>query len=424
MAVPALGALAADPLLSLVDTAFVARLGTRALGALGVDTAIFSFAFFVFNFLAFATTPMVARRIGRGDHHGAGRVVVQALTLAIPLGVGTALVLVVAAEPIVRLMQASPELVEPAVSYLRIRALAMPAVLVVIVGHGAFRGFQDTKTPLMVAAVVNGINLVLDPLLIFGLDLGLEGAAAATVIAQYIGAVWFLRLLSARGRKLGWSWTLPRPAELFPMLRTGGVLTLRTLFLIVTLTVATAVAASMGVAEVAAHQVVQQTWFLLALTVDALAIAAQAIVANELGRSDRAAAAAVAARLWRWGLGLGTMLGGVLYLARSPLVALFAPDPTVAALIMSAMLVAALMQPVAGLVFVADGIFLGLLQVRYLAYSTAAGAGVGGLILWLTVDSGWGLEGVWWAIAAMVTARLAVLLVAYPSALARASGET
>lgn len=192
LAVPALGTLAADPLLSLVDTAFVSRLGTVPLAALGVDTALFSFAFFAFNFLAYATTPMVARRLGAGDDTGAGRVVAQAVYLALGLGVVTATALIVFAPGLVRLMQASGEVVEPAVSYLRIRALAAPAMLVVTAGHGAFRGMHDTRTPLGVTFAANVANAVLDPVLIFGLGWGIEGAAAATVVAQWGAAAAFV----------------------------------------------------------------------------------------------------------------------------------------------------------------------------------------------------------------------------------------
>ena len=420
LAVPALGALAADPLLSLVDTAFVSRLGTVELGALGIDTALFSFAFFAFNFLAYVTTPMVARRLGAGDGEGAGRVVVQAATLAAVLGVVVTIVMAGAARALVGVMQASPDLVDPAVSYLRIRALAAPAVLLVMAGHGAYRGFQDTRTPLVVAVGVNALNAALDPLLMFGLGMGLEGAAVATVLAQWAGAAWFGRLLMLRGRRSGWSWRIPGWTELTPLLRTGGVLTLRTLFLTTTLTAATAVAASIGAVEVAAHQVVQQTWFLLAMTVDALAIAAQAMVADELGRADRMGASRVVTRLWVWGAAAGIVLGLVLFSGRRLIGAAFGPDPAVATAISSALVVAAAMQPLAGVLFVADGVFLGLLRVRYLAYSSAVGLAAGGALLALTVVMGWGLVAVWWAIAAMVAARLAVLALAYPRALAGA----
>lgn len=420
LAVPALGALAADPLLSMADTAFVARLGTIPLAALGVDSALFSFAFLAFNFLAYATTPMVARRLGAGDDAGAGRVVVQAVFLGVVLGVLSTLVMTVAADFLVGLMQAPEPVRGPAVSYLRIRSLAAPAMLVVMAGHGTFRGLQDTRTPFVVALGVNLVNLVLDPLMIFGFGWGIEGAAVATVVAQWLGAASFLYLLSREGQRRGWEVSRPSLRELRPILTTGGVVTVRTLFLTGTLTVATAVAASLGAEEVAAHQVVAQVWLLLSLTVDALAIAAQAMVADELGKADPGAADAVSRRLATWGLAFGVLLAFVVFFGRGVLAAVFGPDAEVAALIERAAVVAALMQPLAALVFVADGIYLGLLRVGYLATSTAAGAMVALAVMAVGVAADWGLEGVWWGIAAMVAGRLAVLIAAYPRALARA----
>lgn len=413
LSLPALATLAADPLLSLADTAFVARLGTVPLAALGVNAALFSFAFFAFNFLAYATTPMVASRLAGGDQAGAGRVVVQALYLAVALGVTTTVSLVVGAELLVAVMQAAPEVAGPAVSYLRIRAFAAPALLVVTAAHGAFRGLGDTRTPLGITIAVNLINVVLDPLLIFAVGLGLEGAALATVAAQWIGAAWFLRLLGRVGRSQGWRWHRPPLRELAPMLGAGGVLTLRTLFLTATLAAAAATAAWHGPAELAAHQVVAQVWFLLTMIVDAIAISAQVLVADRVGRGDKEEVRRVATRLGWWGLLTGVVLGAGLYLARGALAAAFATEPAVAALIVSATTVAALLQPAAALLFVADGVYLGLLQMRLLAVSTAVGLFAGVALLLATVAGGWGLVGVWWALGAMVVARLAVLVFSY-----------
>ena len=167
LAVPALGSLAIDPLLTLADTGFVARLGTTELAALGVDAAIISFAFFAFNFLAFVTTPLVAKALGRGDTGQAKGIVGTALGLAFALGVPMTLLVIAIAPTLVDLMGAQAEVAGPAVDYLRIRALATTAVLVVTAGHGTFRGHKDTRTPLLVALGVNLVNLGLDPILIF-----------------------------------------------------------------------------------------------------------------------------------------------------------------------------------------------------------------------------------------------------------------
>ncbi len=417
LAWPALGALAADPLLSLVDTAFVGRLGTVPLAALGIDTALFAFAFAVFNFLAYATTPMVAQARGRGDLGESGRVVVRGLVLAVAIGVGAGGLLAAAGRPLVLAMQAAPEVVSPAVAYLGVRAIAVPALLVITLGHGAFRGFQDTRTPLAVTLLANGLNAVLDPLLMFGAGMGLVGAAWATVIAQMVGAAVFLGLLRRRARAEGWSLHRPRLGELVGFMRVGSILIVRTLLLVAALTAATAVAARIGTVAVAAHQIVQQVWFLLAMMVDALAIAAQSLVADRIGTGDAAGARTIANRLFGWGLVTGIGLAVLLAMLGRLLGPLFGVETQVADAIGEVIGVAAIMEPLAALVFVADGVFLAVLAVRLLVASTFAGLVATVAVLGATLAYGWGLIGVWWAIAAMVVARALVLGRAYRSGL-------
>ena len=192
LALPALGSLVADPLLSLVDTAFVGRLGADALAALGISAAVFGVAFFIFNFLEYGTTTEVAKAVGSGDIDGAGRSVVTSLGLAVVAGVGVATVLIMSSGWLVGAFGATGGVATSAAAYVGIRALAAPAVLVVRAANGAFRGFQNTRTPMVVALGANAVNLVLDPLLIFGFGWGIEGAAWATVIAQWAAAGWFL----------------------------------------------------------------------------------------------------------------------------------------------------------------------------------------------------------------------------------------
>ncbi|HUP16969.1 MAG TPA: MATE family efflux transporter [Acidimicrobiia bacterium] len=408
LAIPAVGALAADPLLSLVDTAFVAGLGASALAALGVTGAIFGFAFVLFNFLAYATTPLVASAIGRDDQDGARLVVGRALFLAVTLGAGSTGVLLVLAEPLVRVMQAGPDVIDPAVSYLRIRALAAPAVLIVTAGHGAFRGLQDTRTPLLVAMLANLINVVLDPVLIYGLNFGVAGAAAASAIAQYAAAIWMWRKLRARLGPIQAG--LGRSAHLSSLLTAGGILTIRTLLLVLTLALGTAAAASVGTPALAAHQVVRETWFLTAMLTDGLAIAAQALVAEHVGRRDEATVAAINRRLLWWGLLIGTVIA-VGWLAGAPLLsAAFAPTAEVGGLIEAAARIAGLLAPAAAIVWVLDGIIMGRMAFKGLIASTGAGLVAGATVFYLSVTYGWGLPGVWWGMSAMILARLVVLI--------------
>lgn len=411
LAIPALGTLAVDPLLTLIDTAFVARVGVDELAALGVDTAILGFVFFGFNFLAYATTPLVAQALGRGQRLEARRWVGDALFLAVALGVAATIVIELLAPWFVSLMGAELSVSGPAVSYLRLRGLATPAVLLVTAGHGAFRGYQDTRTPLLVAVAVNLINLVLDPLLIFTAGWGIEGAAVATVVAQYTGAIWFLRLI--RSRQMGHRPERLREAipTMLALGRNGILVSIRTGFLLFGLTLAAATATRLGAGEIAAHQVVMQVWLLAAMIADAFAIAAQAMVGESIGGRDAARFGRLARRLLAWGLLTGVMLMAG-FLAGSSLLAMVVDDPGVAALAVSAGEVAGLMMPIAAPLFVADGIFFGMLAFGTIIASTGTGTAVLVLLLTLT-RAGSSLDGIWWGIAAMLLTRGLVFLIAY-----------
>jgi MATE family multidrug resistance protein len=409
LALPALGALAADPLVSLIDTAFVGRLGADALGSLAIAVAVFTLAFAVFNFLAYGTTPMIARAIGRGDQDAAGRIALNAVVVGAVLGVVTAVALAVVAVPLLKLLGAGPDTLDGAVTYLSIRTLALPAMMLVTVGHGVFRGYQDTRTPMIVTFGLNAINLVLDPIFIFGLGAGLAGAAWATVIAQWTGALWFLSLMGARRREMSIGWAPPRRHELQAFVGASRALVIRTFALLGTLTLATAVAARIGTVELAAHQVASQVWLFLALVVDALAIAGQALIGRALA-VDREEAQTIAARLLGMGLVGGIGLGIVVAAGASILPGLFTDDPAVVAAVNGIYWFVVVMQPLNAVVFVYDGIGIGAEAFGYLAVSMVAAGLLTAAGLLLVGWMGLGLSAVWWCLVVLMVARLLALL--------------
>ncbi|RAL20186.1 MATE family efflux transporter [Lujinxingia litoralis] len=410
MAIPAIGSLAIDPLVSLVDTIFVGHLGTAELAALGINSAIFAMAFIIFNFLAYATTPKIAEHLGRNRPEEASQVVAHALWLATFCGVLMTGLLLVAANPILDLMGAQGAVLKPAQTYLHIRAFAGPALLISTAAHGAFRGIQDTRTPLWVTALLNLINLVLDPLLIFGFGLGIAGAAAATVAAQWTGALIFVWLLVLRRRgplhvpRIG-----PSIAGMLPLLRVGSALLLRTGALVGTMTLATAVAARQGTQAVAAHQVANQIWGFFALLIDALAIAGQALLAGFIGRGDIAQARALGNRLLQWGLACGLTLGIGIWLTGAWIAPIFTSDTELVALILTLIPFVALLQPLNAAVFVWDGLFMGTQAFRFLALAMLISTAVAASILAATHALGWGLFGVWSAITALMLVRAITL---------------
>jgi len=305
-------------------------------------------------------------------------------------------------------------LMEPALNYLRIRACAGPAVLLITAGHGAFRGYQDTRTPMLITIGFNIINVALDPLFIFGLGWGLAGAAAATAIAQWIGAIVFLvLLLKTRREELGIELMLPTLRSLLPFLKVGRDLLVRTAALVGTMTLATAVAARVGVTAVAAHQVAAQLWLFLALVVDALAVAAQALVSKHLGRDDMATARAVSNRLLQWGLLVGVALGAGFFASQPVLPGFFTDDAATIAAVLSVFPFVALLQPLNGLVFVWDGIYMGAEDFGYLAKAMLVSAVGAAAILFLVQPMGWDLAGVWWGITALMGLRAITLAVPY-----------
>ncbi len=406
LALPALGALAADPLITLVDTAFVGRIGTTELAALGVNAAIFGLAFFAFNFLAYGVTPLVSQALGRGDTEQAGRVIANGLVAAVALGLLVVAVLEAAAGPILDLMGATDDLGREAIGYLRIRGAAAPAVLIITLGHGAFRGYADTTTPFVVTLGLNIVNLVLDPLLIFGLDWGLTGAAVATLVAQWVGAGWFLLLLM---RRLGVNFAPSSARELLGLLKVGRDIVIRTTALLVTFTVATRVATAIGEVQVAAHQIAIQLLIFLALLIDSLAIAAQTLIARFIGEERIGDAWALSRRLLELGAIVGLALAVLLVATRSVVPAWFTSEVEVQEALKGIWLILALLQPLAALVYVWDGIVLGAADFGYLAGAMVVSMAAAVGLMALVVPLEWGLAGVWWSFGVLTIVRAVTL---------------
>jgi MATE family multidrug resistance protein len=407
---PALGALAADPLVSLVDTAFIGRLGAVALAAVAIASAIYVAVFAVFNFLEYAVTPLIAQSVGSGDRDEAGRITVAALAISVVGGVMAAVALIMFSEPLLRAFGAGTEVLESATTYLRIRALGVPALLVILAGHGAFRGYQNTRTPLMVTLGLNAVNLVLDPILIFGLDWGVAGAAWATVVAQWFGAAWFLGLFFwTRRTELAIGFGRPQRGAIGSLAGAGKALILRNASLLAALTAATFVAARIGTAAVAAHQIAMQLWIFLALVIDAFAIAGQAIVGKELGADNPAVARAVSNRLLALGVSFGVLLALVLALVSPWLGSWFTSDEAVLAAFASILPILIVMQPINGVVFVWDGIAIGAAAFSVLAWSTLAASVAAIAFLIVVIPFGWGLVGVWTGIVVLMLARAMTL---------------
>ncbi|MEV6777883.1 MATE family efflux transporter [Streptomyces syringium] len=408
LAVPAFAALVAEPLFVMADSAVVGHLGTPQLAGLGVAAALLTTAVSVFVFLAYATTAAVARRVGAGDLPAAIRQGMDGIWLALLLGAAVIAVVLPGAPALVDLFGASPTAAPYATTYLRVSSLGIPAMLVVLAATGVLRGLQDTRTPLYVAVGGFTANAALNVLLVYGAGLGIAGSAWGTVIAQCAMAAVYLAVVVRGARRHGAS-LRPDAAGIRACAQAGVPLLVRTLSLRAVLMMATAVAARLGDTDIAAHQIVLTLWSLLAFALDAIAIAGQAIIGRYLGADDPDGARAVCRRMVQWGIGAGVMLGLLVVVSRPVFVPLFTSDPAVKDALLPALLVVAISQPIAGVVFILDGVLMGAGDGPYLAWAMLLVLATFAPVALLVPTFGGGLTALWWAMTLMMTVRMLTL---------------
>ncbi|MGW1293268.1 MATE family efflux transporter [Streptomyces sp. NPDC002533] len=408
LAVPAFGALVAEPLFVMVDSAVVGHLGTPQLAGLGIAAALLMTAVSIFVFLAYATTAAVARRVGAGDLPAAIRQGMDGIWLALLLGAAVVALAMPTAPWLVDVFGASDTAAPYAITYLRISILGIPAMLVVLAATGVLRGLQDTRTPLYVAIGGFSANAVLNVTLVYGAGLGIAGSAWGTVIAQAGMAAAYLVVVIRGARKHGAS-LRPDAAGIRASARAGVPLLIRTLSLRAVLMIATAVAARLGDVDIAAHQIILSLWSLTAFALDAIAIAGQAIIGRYLGADDEKGAREACRRMVEWGIGCGIVLGVLIVLARPLFIPLFTSDPSVKDTLLPALLVVAVSQPIAGVVFVLDGVLMGAGDGRYLAWAMLVTLAVFAPVALLVPSLGGGLTALWWAMTLMMAVRLITL---------------
>ncbi|GGX16602.1 MATE family efflux transporter [Streptomyces lomondensis] len=408
LAVPAFGSLVAEPLFLMADTAIVGHLGTAQLAGLGVASALLMTAVSVFVFLAYATTAAVARRVGAGDLPSAIRQGMDGIWLALLLGAALVAVALPTAPHLVDLFGASDAAAPYATTYLRISVLGIPAMLVVLAATGVLRGLQDTKTPLYVAIAGFVANGALNAGLVYGADLGIAGSAWGTVIAQCGMAAAYLVVVLRGARKHGAS-LRPDAAGIRACAQAGVPLLVRTLSLRAILMIATAVAARLGDADIAAHQIILSLWSLLAFALDAIAIAGQAIIGRYLGAGDAQGAREACRRMVEWGIAVGVVLGVLVVITRPVFLPVFTSDPAVKDVALPALIIVALSQPISGIVFVLDGVLMGAGDGPYLAWAMLLTLAVFSPVALLVPVLGGGLTALWATMTLMMTVRMLTL---------------
>jgi MATE family, multidrug efflux pump len=405
LAVPALGALAAEPLYILVDTAIVGHLGRSQLAALGAAATALS-VLAMFNFLQYGTTAQVARATGAGEDRTARRLGAQALWLSLAIGVGLAVAVAALAEPIVDLVGVEAETADYAVTYLRIVSIGIPSFFLALGGQGYLRGISELTAPLVVIVVANLVNVVLEVLFVYGLGWGIEGSAWGTAIAQTCMGVAFIWLVA---RRVGREDLAPVVALARRLLSVGKFLFARTAALISAFLLAGAVVARFGDAELGAYQISFQLWIFLALVLDAIAIAGQIIVGRELGASRPERAYDASVRMIALAVAAGGVFAIGLLALSDVLPRLFTSDPEVLAQCALLWPIFALMQPLNGAVFALDGILIGASDGPYIAGSMVVAFAACAAVLAAAWTGDWGVRGVWGALAVLILVRLVTL---------------
>tara|TARA_B100000953_G_scaffold299026_1_gene297564 strand:+ start:222 stop:1556 length:1335 start_codon:yes stop_codon:yes gene_type:complete len=357
MALPVLGTSIAEPLTSTADTYFLSQLGSTSLAALAIATSVISSAFWVLNFIGVGIQTLAAGAQGKGDEELLHRRVGTALVMSALLSLAMFLLLP-ALEWISGAMGATGEVQKDTVEYMRIRLFGAPAVLIGFAAFGALRGVQDMRTPLYISIGINALNIILDPLMIFGYGsipaMGVAGAAWASVISQWLGLGWAFFALR---KKVGFRLCLHRPTMNY-LLAMGRDMVIRTGSLNLFLILATRTAALAGDQTAAAHQVLRLLWFITALLLDAFAVVGQSLVASFLGQNNRLLARKAAALTIAWSVASGFLLMALLLLLQKPLTELMVPEDAIF-LLPGAWLISCLCQPVNGLCFATDGVHWG-----------------------------------------------------------------
>lgn len=381
LAVPALGALIAEPLFLIVDSALVGHLGATPLAGLAIASTVLQTAVGLMIFLAYSTTPLVARRRGAGDLPGAVQAGIDGLWLALGIGAVLGVVLWLLSVPLIGLFGVDPEVAEQARIYLSVSCAGLPAMLVVFAATGLLRGLQDTRTPLYIAGLGFTANALLNWWFIYGLGWGIAGSAWGTVAAQWAMVVVYVIVVTVHARRHGAS-LLPKRDGLGHAGRSGGWLFIRTIGLRAALLLTVAAAASHGTVATAGYQVIFTIFSTAAFALDALAIAAQALTGDALGAGNADRAKAVLRRTLFWGVLSGAAIGLLLAVTSPVLGRIFTSDQQVLDILPPALLVLGISLPLGGLVFVLDGVLMGAGDARYLAWTSLLNLAVYLPVLW------------------------------------------
>jgi len=416
LVLPALCAVIMDPLASAVDTFWVGKLpGATSLAAMNPNTSIYNFIFMILTYaLAPAVTTQVNNALGKEHYVQAGTAIRNALVFSIVFGALMALVLAAFNQPILTVMGCTEKTMAAGKEYFLTRVWCLPAVMVITVGQGAYRGLKKLRTTMVISMLVAGTNMVLDPLLMFNFKLGLGGAGMATAISQWLGAIMFTLLLAHREKPLrvltGFRW--PAIAEMVPFLLNSATLMIRNVSVMAVWMVASALSAHQGIVQGAAHQILTQVFWVLAFVPEAFTPVAHILIGRTRAAGQTQMMRAYADRIQRHAAATGVAMGGMLLLAAPKVASIFSSSPAVSAAVSPALVVVSLVLVLAGLLYSVEGVLIGMGEEVQLAKVSVFSSAVA-MVAETQLVGYKGVVGVWLAMAIFYTVRYILLALHY-----------
>ena len=373
LAIPALISGVSEPILSITDTAIVGNIdvhATESLAAVGIVGAFISMLIWVFGQSRSAISAIVSQYLGADKIEEVKNLPAQAIFIITSLSVLIILTTYPFATEIFRLYNASDLILDYSVDYYRIRVFGFPFTLYTFAVFGTFRGLQNTYYPMIIALVGTITNIILDFILVYGIDgyvepMLIEGAAYASVAAQLLMAITATYFLLTK-TNIPLRPTFPFNKEIKSFIQMVLNLFVRTLALNVTLYYASAFSTSYGKQYIAAYTIAINLWFLAAFVVDGYSSAGNILSGKLFGAKDYKSLVKLNNRLIRIGLMLGALMAVVGLLVQQPVGDVFTNDPEVLEEFNRVFWVVCLMQPFCAIAFIFDGVFKGLGKMKVL----------------------------------------------------------
>lgn len=421
LAIPAIISGIAEPLLSITDTAIVGNIKinpTEALAAVGIAGSFISAIVWILAQTRSAISAIIAQYFGADKLKEISQLPAQIIAINIILSLCIYLVTIFFVENIFQLYNASGLILEQSVSYYKIRAIGLPLTLFVFSVFGVFRGLQNTFWPMVISIVGASLNIVLDFMLVFGIDgwipaLGIEGAAWASVIAQGLMAIMSLFLLLGK-TPFSLRFILPMHPEIKRLLSLSLNLIIRAISLNIALYLANAYATKYGANYIAAQTIAFQIWLFFAFFIDGYSSVGNIMSGKFLGQKDYGMIWRLSIQLNKYTFVISVLLGTICFAFYDSIGQLFSQDEQVLGLFSSIFWIVIIMQPVNAVAFVFDGIFKGLAEAVLLR-NTLLAATFLGFIPTLLIGDYFNLElyAIWISFFVWMLLRGGILLVIF-----------